>query len=96
MLRELGAKDVMYKAVKLGKKCLMNFFTKQKLSGTLNVPLAGNPFLLSNIFQCLASFCACSLYEIGRGRMQWMGMSLRTTLSIQKDCDSRKYLLSLR
>ena len=30
----------------------------------LNVILADNPFLLSNICLCLASFCAYKLYEI--------------------------------
>ncbi len=52
--------------------CLANFFAKQKTNlGTshnnvkLHGILAGYLFLLSNIFLCLASFCAYRLHEIG-------------------------------
>ena len=49
------------------KYCLKNFLVKQKLSWhqsqlcNVNVVLAGNLFLLSNTFLCLASFCAYRL-----------------------------------
>ena len=42
------------------KCCLTNFLAKQTFSGTqhckLNVILAGNPFLFSNMFLCLTVF----------------------------------------
>ena len=58
------------------KYCLANFYAKQTIGSATFTNmhywlLAGYQFLLSNIFLCLASFCAYRLYEIGSCTRQY-------------------------